>query len=164
MPFICALRCINNVSYLSIMLGYFMSNKRDVIKDKIIFLDFDGVMVTANQMGKDCFGPLFDLNCTKSLKEIIYNTGAGLVITSSWGNYLSSMGLRLMWQNNSYDRSERIDVWLSKHKINNYVIIDDMDYRQFEKHHHKRLVTVKSRTGLTQEESRRAIVLLNYNC
>ena len=41
-------------------------------------------------------------------------------------------------QNNSYDRSERIDVWLSKHKINNYVIID--------------------------EESRRAIVLLNYNC
>ena len=136
------------------MLGYFMSNKRDVIKDKIIFLDFDGVMVTANQMGKDCFGPLFDLNCTKSLKEIIYNTGAGLVITSSWGNYLSSMGLR----------RERIDVWLSKHKINNYVIIDDMDYRQFEKHHHKRLVTVKSRTGLTQEESRRAIVLLNYNC
>ena len=134
-------------------------------------------MVTTNQMGQDCFGPLFDLNCTKSLKEIIYNTGAGLVITSSWGNYLSSMGLRLMWhvrklpghiygviQNNSYDRSERIDVWLSKHKINNYVIIDDMDYRQFEKHHHKRLVTVKSRTGLTQEESRRAIVLLNYNC
>ena len=47
MPFICALRCINNISYLSIMLGYFMSNKRDVIKDKIIFLDFDGVMVTA---------------------------------------------------------------------------------------------------------------------
>ena len=67
-------------------------------------------------------------------------------------------------QNNSYDRSERIDVWLSKHKINNYVIIDDMDYRQFEKRHHKRLVTVKSQTGLTQEESRRAIVLLNHDC
>ena len=55
-----------------------MSNKRDVIKDKIIFLDFDGVMVTANQTGKDCFGPLFDLDCIKSLKEIISNTEAGL--------------------------------------------------------------------------------------
>ena len=113
-----------------------MSNKRDFIKDKIIFLDFDGVMVTANQTGKDCFGPLFDLNCIKSLEEIISNTEAGLVITSSWGNYLPAIILRLMWhvrklpghiygviQNNSYDRSERIDVWLSKHKINNYVII-----------------------------------------
>ena len=154
-----------------------MSNKRDVIKDKIIFLDFDGVMVTANQTEKDCFGPLFDLNCIKSLEEISSKTGAGLVITSSWGNYLPAIILKFMWhvrklpghiygviQNNSYDRSERIDVWLSKHKINNYVIIDDMDYRQFEKHHHKRLVTVKSRTGLTQEEARRAIVLLNYDC
>lgn len=68
-----------------------------MLKDKIIFLDFDGVMVTANQTGKDCFGPLFDLDCTKSLEEIISNTGAGLVITSSWGNYLSAIILRLMW-------------------------------------------------------------------
>lgn len=60
---------------------------------KIIFLDFDGVMDTGyddlirNKEGKpfyDEYGILFDPNCIKNLKYIIDNTGANIVVTSSW--------------------------------------------------------------------------------
>lgn len=105
--------------------------------DKIIFLDFDGVIVSNKQTESDCFGTSFDLQCIESLNEIISKTGAELVITSSWGNYLSIIKLRIMWhfrklpghilgliRNNSYDRSDKIDYWISKHKVRKYIIID----------------------------------------
>lgn len=153
-----------------------MSGNFKIMIDKIIFLDFDGVLVSSNQTGNDCFGTLFDLQCIESLNEIISKTGAGLVITSSWGNYLSIIKMKMMWyfrklpghicgvvRNNSYDRSEKIDIWLLKHKPSSYIIIDDMDYRQFGKHHHNRLLTVKSLTVLTPNDASLAIALLSFD-
>lgn len=61
--------------------------------DKFIFLDFDGVLVTAryHNMLRQCsmstndrFGELFDPQAVANLQTILEHTGAKLVITSSW--------------------------------------------------------------------------------
>lgn len=60
---------------------------------KIIFLDFDGVMDTAyydhilSKEGKpldDEYGAIFDPYCIQNLKRIIEETGADIVVSSSW--------------------------------------------------------------------------------
>ena len=68
---------------------------------KIIFLDFDGVMDTAyydhilNKNGlpeSDKYGVVFDPNCIKNLKAIIDNTGADIVVSSSWKDFIGISG------------------------------------------------------------------------
>ena len=65
---------------------------------KVIFLDFDGVMDTVyydyvlakeGKLGNDEYGCVFDPNCIKNLKHIIDQTGADIVVSSSW-KYLMS--------------------------------------------------------------------------
>lgn len=52
---------------------------------KIIFLDFDGVMVTdRNQQPlQDEYDAVFDPACVERLKQIINSTGADIVVTST---------------------------------------------------------------------------------
>ena len=120
----------------------------------IIFLDFDGVLSTdahldslraAHRKTRDCFGRFFDPKCVDSLKRIVETTGARIVITSSWRNYLSIFQFILLWQFRkmpgilagitpkcSTYRGDEIDGWLKKHKnISRYVILDDMDHLQY---------------------------------
>lgn len=64
---------------------------------KVIFLDFDGVMDTAyydnylNYMGlpeKDKYGVVFDPDCIANLRRIIDETGAGIVVSSTWKDFM----------------------------------------------------------------------------
>ena len=68
---------------------------------KIIFLDFDGVMDTEyydhilSEAGKpisDEYGLLFDPECVKNLKYIIDNTGADIVVSSTWKEDIYTWG------------------------------------------------------------------------
>ena len=150
---------------------------------KVIFLDFDGVLATeeyteslllSGQKTIDKFGTLFDPNCIDSFNWIISQTNAKIVITSSWKNYLSLLSIIRMWRYRkmlgmvigvtpsiSIYRGEEIDKWLSKHiGITNYVIIDDMDCRQFRKEHHSHLVTTNHFSGLDSSSAQEAIRLL----
>lgn len=138
--------------------------------NKIIFLDFDGVLAIDNPglcdvPERDKYGTIFNHYCVDCLRQIIDETSANIVITSSWTNYLSLRKIKKMWRyrklpgtvvgtirNDGMDRSMEIDNWLNKYCVNNYVIIDDMDFRQFDKHHHRHLVTTSTLTGLVESD------------
>lgn len=151
---------------------------------KILFLDFDGVLATDNYYDKLCFanlktkdswGRFFDPICCNYLQDVVSKTDASLVITSSWRNYLSCFQLILMWNlrglpgkiigitpKYSIHRGIEINAWLSHHKdVSNYVIIDDMDYLQFEAEHHSHLVTCDHFKGLQIDTCLKAIEILN---
>lgn len=134
--------------------------------DKIIFLDFDGVLAINNPglcdvPERDKYGTIFNHYSVDCLRQIIDETSVNIVIT----NYLSLRKIKKMWmyrkllgtvvdtiRNDSMDRSMKIDNWLNKYCVNNYVIIDDMDFRQFDKHHHRHLVTTSTLTGLVEND------------
>jgi hypothetical protein len=75
---------------------------------KILFLDFDGVLCTANSATYyfeqhyenfgDQFGELFDLDCVENLRHLIEQTEAKIVISSSWRYELGWERLQQMWQ------------------------------------------------------------------
>lgn len=75
-------------------------------KCKIIFLDLDGVLNTANYYDRlqhehlpteDIFGTLFDPNAVEQLSHIIDSTNAKIVISSSW-RYSGIASMRAMWK------------------------------------------------------------------
>ena len=74
------------------------------MKGKVLFLDIDGVLNTKwwyTQMDrnthKDKYGYAFDPNAVANLKKIIDETGADIVISSSWKCFGLSE-LEEMWQ------------------------------------------------------------------
>ena len=71
----------------------------------ILFLDFDGVLVTdrgqkyhleINGTLRDDHGSLFDPECVGCLKEIIDATDADIVISSTWKMEVGLDGIRKM--------------------------------------------------------------------
>lgn len=150
---------------------------------RIIFLDFDGVLASDNYDDvllargvrlRDCFGRKFDPGCVASLRQVIDSTGADIVITSSWRQYLNPITMRLMWKIRrmpgkvkgftpkiSENRGMEIREWLSKHQeVVNHVILDDMDKRQFEVQQHEHLVTCDHFGGMSFDDAKRAIRIL----
>ena len=149
----------------------------------VIFLDFDGVLSTddyldqlraANSKTHDYFGRLFDPECISCLRRIIKSTGARIVITSSWRNYLSTFQFILMWhirklpgilagvvpQGSAY-RGNEIDEWLKQHtNISRYAILDDMDSRQFKSDQSSHLVTTNHFKGLQPEHLPQTLSIL----
>lgn len=80
-------------------------NQADDESLPLVFLDFDGVLNTdwhfAELKGKglpfkDKYGPLFDPEAVKSLKKIIDDTDAQIVVSSSW-RYMGLEDLQRMW-------------------------------------------------------------------
>lgn len=118
---------------------------------KVIFLDIDGVLNVYEQ-GRDQYGQIFHKHFEDNLKWIIEETGAKLVISSTW-RFSGIENLRNMWKERNlageiiditidcyqligegkfehYDEVERgheIQEWLDEHQkeVTNYVIIDD---------------------------------------
>ena len=163
---------------------------------KVIFLDIDGVLNTQDwhsRMTKDTprdeFGWAFDLVAVENLAHIIKETGASIVISSSW-KFLGLAKLREMWKirnlpgivlditpntisdelllNANLDemklgvcRGNEIKEWLSKHKgeVSNYVIIDDFDDLLPEQDDH--VVLTDTLIGITEFDAEKAITILN---
>lgn len=155
---------------------------------KIIFLDFDGVMDTAyydhilskNRLPEtDKYGIVFDPNCIQNLKYIIDNTGADIVVSSSWKDYMSYKDLLDMWKSRNLpgfvtditpipphrrNRGDEIDAWLNECRTDcEYVIIDDLDAYNFNEHQIPRLLIVNPFNGLDDITAEKAVKLLNSN-
>lgn len=155
---------------------------------KVIFLDFDGVMDTAyddlirNKEGKpacDEYGTLFDPNCVRNLEHIIVQTGAAIVLTSSWKYMMSYKDFIEMWERRRLPgfvtdvtptlkqrtkRGDEIDAWMEECRTDcEYVIIDDLGTENFNSHQIPRLLVVNPFWGLDEETAERAIELLNSN-
>lgn len=161
-------------------------------KRKIIFLDIDGVLNTCwweRKMSIDKYGYAFDPKAVANLKRIVEETGADIVISSSW----KCMGLTQMeemWNDRNlpgkiigitpnsvsdelllhadidsmelfHIRDEEIKEWLTKHgkRVSNYAIIDDMDNMLPEQQSH--FVQTNPEVGITKEDSEKAIKILN---
>ena len=162
---------------------------------KVIFLDIDGVLNTQDwhsRMTKDTprdeFGWAFDLVAVENLAHIIKETGASIVISSSW-KFLGLAKLREMWKirnlpgtilditpntvsdelllNANLDemelgvcRGNEIKEWLSRHnsEVSNYVIIDDFDDMLPEQEEH--VVLTNTLIGITDFDAEKAIAIL----
>ena len=154
---------------------------------KIIFLDFDGVMVTdryqeeqiaSGGVLRDSHGAVFDPECVRNLRQIIDITDARIVVTSTWKMSLGLDGIIWMWSNrhlpgNILDvtpdiapihRGNEIAAWLAAQTgAVRYVIIDDcpiLDFFREEQLQH--LFKVDERTGLDEETASRVIEHLKY--
>ena len=153
---------------------------------KIIFLDFDGVMDTEyydhilSEAGKpisDEYGLLFDPECVKNLKYIIDNTGADIVVSSTWKDLMSYKEISDMWEfrrlpgfvtdvtptlSHGHNRGDEIDAWLKECSTEcNYIIIDDLEAYYFNEHQIPRLLIVNPFYGLDENTAERAIKILN---
>ena len=152
------------------------------MNNKIIFLDVDGVL---NSMKFDrwlqdhhmkqyyCY-ELLDQNAILNLQDIVFVTGADIVLSSSWRlsskcceqlqQQLKPYALRfidktiLMPHNN---RDAEIKEWLSRHpEVDHFVILDDED--EFKDEFLKNnFVKTTFEKGLLQEHVAKAIKILN---
>lgn len=159
--------------------------QQEEIVRKIIFLDLDGVMdnrkydVFLNKHSlpeKDEFGVVFDPDCIAALRHIVEETGAGIVISSSWKDDMSLDTLRKMWESRhlpghligvtptiSLHRGDEIAAWLTFCPDNSqYVIIDDQPADQFHTAHYPHLITTSGWDGLTKELAEKAIEILYH--
>ena len=138
---------------------------------------------------KDEYGYAFDPVSVANLAHIIDETGADIVISSSWKFY-GVPKLRDMWQKRNLPghilditpntvsdemllnanleefqlgvcRGNEIKEWLLRHegKISNYVIIDDFDDLLQEQMSHA--VITNTLIGITESDAEKAITILN---
>ena len=152
---------------------------------KVIFLDVDGVMISEESflltMALGGRMVIFSRKAMKALRMIVKETGAVVVLTSSWRpmpgygptrsyeqfcSALQRNGTplydRTPWlEDRDHDRSDEICAWLAEHPTEGFVLIDDND--RFANHPElkEHWVRIDPAHGLTRTEARRAIELLN---
>lgn len=138
-----------------------------------IFLDVDGVlnsMRTPAWMGDDWDIPL--AKHLYQLKRIVDETGAKIVISSSWREHAACMrkldlALKVfelpiysITPHMNLNRALEIKTWLAEHpEIDRFVILDDDRY-YFEVEYCNKLVLTSPAKGLTAKEADLAIALL----
>lgn len=128
-----------------------------IFNKKVIFLDIDGVLRThksdldwSNKLATPIFkgvDRLFDKTLVDNLNEVIFLTGAQIVITSNWRIYLSLEELQRIFKERGVigeiigktglghlksgspipigNRGLEISDWLDRNPVRKYVIIDD---------------------------------------
>ena len=160
---------------------------------KVLFLDFDGVLnpkLWNRGKPSDNYGVLFVSKAVANLKKILDETGADIVVSSSW-KCMGLSTLQKMWKerglpgniiditpdymseellmNPDIDNDEvlkfrgyEIKGWLSKHgdEVSNYAIIDDMDDIIPEQQPH--FVWTDEEKGLTEGNAAEVIMILNH--
>lgn len=157
---------------------------------KVLFLDIDGVLNTNWWEYKpevDQYGYAFDPRAVANLATIIKETGADIVISSSW-KFMGLTKMQEMWVDRrlpgkligitpntvsdemlltaDLDNMEFFDIrgheikeWLSKHKVDRYAILDDMDTILPEQTLH--FVITNPMVGITKEDAEKVIEILN---
>ncbi len=151
---------------------------------KVIFLDVDGVLNNHLTSGRSPGGYVgVSDGLIRNLKKIVEETGAQLVLSSDWRliredpergedyKYLTRKllftgHLRLSGHTDDISWSKRgkeIRKYLKDHpKIKEYVVLDDNCFGDFGKQELlEHLVLTDSKRGLTDDDVRRAIRILN---
>lgn len=155
--------------------------------DKVIFLDFDGVLASMdylritgslkNEMiletNMDVYGSLFDPRCVLCLQWIIEKTKAKIVVSSVW-KFMGFEKILAMWDKRDLPgkiiditpnidgcscRGNEIAQWLQKNNCERYIIIDD-DSDMLEEQL-PFFIHTNSIYGLNHELSVKAIKILN---
>lgn len=148
---------------------------------KAIFLDIDGVLNSNEHTafiksfvtyGDNMIEP-FDDECLYNLKYIVDETDAKLIITSIWRlfpdylyilmNKLEEYGLdknviSLTISNKYKDKLQEIAVKLKKLGITDYVVLDNDNTLNLDRH-----IITNNATGLTEIDAKQAVKILTYN-
>lgn len=140
---------------------------------RIVFLDFDGVLNSEQSVRE--FGTLyrFGKSNVSALNEVLRQTEARLVITSSWREgltlreiirFLERDGVlagRVVGKTPFLEKARglEIDTWLRSvpYPVSSFVILDDRDDMA---PHGQRLVQIDPKVGLSSAQAQRAIDLL----
>lgn len=157
-----------------------------------MFLDFDGVLNTCwweRKIPIDKYGYAFDPNAVANLVKIIVETGADIVVSSTW-KFMGLSEMQEMWEERSLPgkiiditpntvsdevllyadlehmeltpiRGMEIKEWLDSKgkKVSRYAILDDMDSMLHEQKDH--LVLTNPTVGITESDAFKAISILN---
>lgn len=157
-----------------------------------MFLDFDGVLNTCwweRKIPIDKYGYAFDPNAVANLAKIIVETGADIVVSSTW-KFMGLSEMQEMWEERSLPgkiiditpntvsdevllyadlehmeltpiRGMEIKEWLDSKgkKVSRYAILDDMDSMLPEQKDH--LVLTNPTVGITESDAFKAISILN---
>lgn len=155
---------------------------------RYIFLDFDGVINTLSNKYrraerllplKDDLGPFFDLEAVKNLDELIAETGADIVVTSTW-RYKGLEAMQQLWLERGmpgkivgltpmaagvylFQRGTEVMRWLYDEGLDDtteyrYVIIDDGD--DFMPEQLPYTIITDPYIGLTASDCQKAIKIL----
>ena len=161
-------------------------------KGKIIFLDIDGVLNTCwwdRKTPVDKYGYAFDPNAVANLAKIINETGADIVVSSTW-KFMGLPQMLDMWKERGLPgkiidmtpntvsdevllvvdleqmeltpiRGMEVQEWLNTKgkKVSHYVILDDMDNMLPEQQSH--FVQTNPEVGIIEDDANKAIVILN---
>ena len=109
--------------------------------DKIIFLDFHGVIISLEHENHDC-NKGWDKEAIKNLNNVTDETGAKIVVISACKNdipfketkkHLINAGVtgEIIGKTIDIDKSlraEQVNHWRNNNKVSNFVIIDDKPY------------------------------------
>jgi hypothetical protein len=141
---------------------------------QIVFLDFDGVLNSDLSMSEIGTRYRFAPSCVAALNSMLLQSGAHIVITSSWrqnfalrenAQFLERDGVisgRVVGQTPwlERERGAEIDAWL-RHvpfAVSSFVILDDRNDMAM---HSQRLIRVNPSAGLSPMHVRRALATLN---
>ena len=150
---------------------------------KVIFLDFDGVLNNTGyrNSAKDYYEDFIDESRIPLLKYIVDSTGAVIVLTTTWRHYWSEdetdtslatskinaifnkYGLKIHSKTGSFheQRDYEIRMFLCCNDVDNYVIVDDVDFGWSEINRGKFVKTDDSKLGLDECSAAEAIRILN---
>lgn len=135
---------------------------------KVIFLDFDGVLVTAHD--RFTAGSPF---CVSLLNHITYETGAKLVVSSMWRIGRDTEELQTLlkeWEvegecigktpvMHDKERGDEIQAWLDEHsEVTSFVILDDDSDMA---HLRGKWVKCHAYHGIDEAQSAEAIAMLS---
>lgn len=152
---------------------------------KYIFLDIDGPLNTGRNdyLDPDRYGHHFDDMAVNNLRRIVDQTGATIVISSTW-RHLGLERLREIWADwmmpgeidgctpgvwgdgRLFDtRGEEIQQWLLENTDGNYsyVVLDDMDDSEAVEGQLECWIRVNPHCGISYEDAINAIRILNKN-
>lgn len=148
---------------------------------KTIFLDIDGVLNSDEHTafiksfityGDNMIKP-FDDECLYNLKYIVDETDAKIIITSIWRLFpdylyilmnkleeydLDKDVISLTISNKYKDKLQEIAVKLKKLGITEYVVLDNDDTLNLDRH-----VITNNATGLTEIDAKQAVKILLFN-
>lgn len=151
------------------------------MNNKIIFLDVDGVLNSMkfdrwlqDHHMKQYYGyELLDQNALLNLQDIVFVTGADIVLSSSWRlskscsewlrQQLLPYGLQFIDKTVSLpreDRGKEINEWLNRHQnVTHFVILDDDEFEMAGLEGH--LVKTTFEEGLLECHAAKAIEILS---
>ncbi len=154
---------------------------------KVIFLDIDGVC-NDHTFNSQANSTTIKASCVNNLNKILTETDSQIVLSTAWrymilngamtlkgfeyllrthGVYAENRLLGLTREdrllpndpNNKRERGVEIQDWLKEHpEVEKYVVVDDLDLGISKLHP---FVQTNKNTGLTEEETLKAINLLN---